>query len=881
MNQLPKKTIFISLFILFLITTLSTSLQAIIIIQSPCGSTDLPDGREGTTFGNYNVLLTLWDTDLEVEVAATSWSINNNVPFNNNTGGTWNINLVGTAGELRGSIGNSPLLTNPSIEISATYAGGAAPAVRTFFLNILPDELGEPDMIPCVQEFAFLFDKSGSMNGLTDAGPTKWARLLEVAQAQLGTLSSIDAIGLEDRKVIILFSGNDAESTQEGNFGSDLNIANDNGDPLDDAESVESNYTPGGATPLGGGILRALLDFFTPGSQPWIQKILVVFTDGIQNKNPMVADDGDELVLVAGRTPPGGIIPEFPAGDYPEELASHNLEMYAVGLGTMPGVHATLLDNLTSNNYEDADAGNLNNIFENFTEDALAPSGSPRILAVRRGQIPQQNQTIEEAFVVHDSILSLSLKIFAVTDEFIEPQVTLKKDGVTLQVDPYFQNDIMIMYHVKFPGSPTSPGGINSKGTWSLEFSDEKPIRYEVSAIVDEKNIKSRVDFNGVTDFYAGDDLPVRVRLRYKGAPIDTGVTVIARLLKPGEDLGDLIANTSADTSTFQPSEPQLTLGEVKFETLGQTQLIIDQISKVTSPDITLTNDGNGFYSGTFTGINVTGGSRVIVEMQGTNAQVGDYTGWKARTAVFDFARPDDIDLQEQLIDLGVNQEGERIYRLELTPVNRFNKKLGPAQESRIRVTPDNDLAEVGPLQDHLDGTYSTIITVPDGENFNASVYVIDFKNPVGDIKGGDQMGRVAFSLHLGGTLPFDSLDNLFNPSFMAEVDLTYRINQNFTAELVGGYYGFDPDHYILGGSLFGVYRFNLGGVWGTNLGLGPGVFKPKNEDLEWGAGLKGGISGILNNNWELGLQATYYTYALPDLDYRFGTGSLYLKYFF
>lgn len=629
-----------------------------------------------------------------------------------------------------------------------------------------------------------------------------------------------------------------------------------------------------GGTPLGGGIQMAVTDIFTGLGEPGQGKKRILFdlTDGMQNRSPRISG----RTLIDSGVPAGGIM----GGTFPMDFDAgllQQISVFSIGVGTaMPSTaHADL--NAFSQQYESTldPAGDLDDFFDAIIADAL-PETSPRLLDIRKGQETSSGDFQTETFAVNDSVYSFTLKLKNRSGTFEEPQVFVLKDGQPLDVPPVFSNETTIIYDYNFPAPPGSALPDTSRGNWSIRFRDSNPFDYKVTALVDEKNIHHSLDFSGASDFYAGDDLPVRVRIWDRRGGI-TGATVIATIERPGDELGDIAANTDVPSDSLVFNEEDILAGQAKMNFLAGQPEIWQRLQREPS-QITLQDDGNGYYTGSFAGNEVTGSYRVVIKITGTHPTLGDYEGWESNSAFLDFARPDDIDLNESIENLGVS-DGFQRYRVVITPTNQFGKKIGPAQESRISAAVDN--GSVFGWQDNLDGSYQFEVSVPEGTTPNLQIYVIDPDKPVFDEKlDGDKPfglslhGGLVFSLN--DTAPLDSL----NSGIYGEVDLSYRFGPKFGLQLVGGYYRFDDDFKILGVTLFGEYTARDAIAAGIDFkaAAGLGAFKPDNQSTTLGIGLKAGANWRITPDFEAMLDVGWY--GLPNPDYQLGYLGVGLRYF-
>ncbi|MCB9290909.1 MAG: VWA domain-containing protein [Lewinellaceae bacterium] len=815
--------------------------------------------------------------------SATNWT--DNIPSS--------IGLsVNSSGVLTGVVSNTAPEGEFTFTVSANIDGSPTPTSTPFRLNIIidptecvsciPANTGKwPGEQPCLHEVAFVLDNSGSMDDPeSPGGSSKWTVLGTALSGYLPILTSSANLDVDDRVGVILFSGLDAT----------LLPVISPGDPFPDLLDVTDpppSFPPGGGTPMGGGLQRALQNFFTglgvDGQGK--KRTIILLTDGMQNLNPMV-QLGRTIELEAGRFPAGGILgPGSGHGLLPINLNTpprNSIEIYSIGIGTdISSAGHALLNNLSTDYGSTLDmAFDMNNFLNSTIPDAVETS-TPRILDIRQGIAdPSVSGFQTEAFTVNDSVKSLVIQLANISQQFEDPQTFLFKDGNPVSAGPAFTNGKTILYDIDFPATDIGlPDPGSSRGEWEIRFLDHARFQYEVTAIVDETGIHHQIDFSGQDEFYAGDDLKVRVKLWDREGPI-TDASVVAVLQRPGDDLGDLAANTTVPGDSLSTGQPdQSSIGQAKLTYLGNQQEFWNLLQR-TSNQLTLQHTGDGIYTGTFSGNSVTGTYRVIASIEGVHPNLGPYEGRESTFAFFDFARPEDITLNETIIPLGADPDGGQSYLVTILPTNRFGRKIGPGQLGRI--TASSSLGSVSNWKDNLDGSYEFTIRAPQNAPTDLSIFVIDKETPVLRKKINESR-PFGISLHggflrpLNNTSPFDTLTN----GFYTEIDLAYRFNPSIALQLIGGNYNFENDFQIWGGSLFLEYTFRknvVASVFYPRIAAGIGGFKPDNQDTTFGLGLRGSLVYQVSPNIEAGLD--FGLYSLPEPGYLFGYTGIGLKFY-
>lgn len=778
-----------------------------------------------------------------------------------------------------------------TIDISYEDAIGNRLDPISFILPVVSS--GTPDISPCIYDFAVILDRSGSMNTSVNATQSRWQLVEDVVPNFINTL--ITAIRPSNDGIewsVISFGGNTAT----------VDISGTGLLPALPATTVSGN------TPMGGGIQQAIMSAFDDLEQPGHGKnrVIILLTDGHQNRNPMVqvADpDGDRSNGVLTReiddigTPPGILGTGSDFSTLPIDLNTSPLDeiqIYSIGIGAAAGTAVAGELSLLSdeNGYQGAETADeiLEDFFDTTIPDAMEDT-SPRIVDLRRGNATK-GQASTESFQINDKVESITLKVTA-SSGLARANTHLLKDGNPVDMPPIVASDNMILYDINFPN--TLPGLSSSQAIWSIQFTPHDNVAYRSVAIVDEEHIDYKLDFQGQSYFYAGDDLPVRLAFTYLGQPLNDDVQVKATLLRPGEDLGNLIANTEVPADLIQLREPNMAVGLAKYDyLLSDPDFKTRLISQTRTIDLIPNEDG--FFEGSFPDNNQSGNYRVIVEINGTHPDVGIFEGWDAKTAFFDFAKPSDIQLNAQIVRVSNPENSKQSqYQLTISPTNAFEKKLGPGQLHRIlvdfnpkkKISTTTGTLEVSPVDitgitDNLDGSYTYTFILVHHDNPTIDIYIIDKEEVVESKKLHKWIKNFGISLHGGmpGAIndnpPLDSIKG----NYYAAIDLTYRFSPFLAIKAMGGRYQFDNDFDITGGSLMLEYtKRNVFSNRGhLQLTAGPGLFKPSNDDLSFGLNARLGILWDIAPNLEVGLEGG--AIILPTPDYKIGFAGVQIRYF-
>ncbi|MGD2035487.1 MAG: S8 family serine peptidase, partial [Bacteroidales bacterium] len=348
-------------------------------------------------------------------------------------------------------------------------------------------------------------------------------------------------------------------------------------------------------TAMGGG-LQSAINTLTDATKP---RNIILFTDGMQNVNPMVIKIDDsppgefhlEIDNEPGRTP-SNISPTTPPTVLDDVL---DIKINTIGVGTSPSyidILADIADETSGlTKITTAPDNDLRRFYVEELIDVLRDY-SPQLLGYRYGSLSGGSAT--ETFAVSNGAKKLILKCS--WKRGTKLSLTVSKDGVTVPAGnasvngPYYQ-----IFVFDFKEDTTFTSG----GEWNMMIKGEEGASYEVAAIVDEPELNYLFTI-GEQKQTVGDPLIMDVRLSYDGRPI-TDAKVRARILSPQIGLGTLISiSETPDTvpDNFH-AEDNSTPGQIKLQKL----LSVNSFHQKLIPGETvldLTNNGDGSYSITF-----------------------------------------------------------------------------------------------------------------------------------------------------------------------------------------------------------------------------------------------------------------------------------------
>ena len=645
-------------FMLAMLCITYTCLATITITSSPT----LPSGSAGQSY-SYNAF-----TVTSSAPGAITWTVSTNI----NPASNLEVKIVG----------GLPVVDNMN---------PALPVAGTYFFSLTAEntanEFASQDFTVVISQptdIIFVLDVSGSM--AANANPT----------CTMGCQTKIDAL----KQAVSLFFD---QGVAMGSFGTNDNVSVvyfetsvDNTDANLVAWNPASNITTlkgkvnakalGNTTNMNAGLASAISKLTTPSRK----EIVILFTDGIQNVSPLV-------------TSTGGANPTVHIGANDFSSATPGTKIYAIGLNAPSGaVYSMLGDIAHATNgtaYYNTDPGFT--LDESFINSfiAILKGSSPQLIDYRSDSSSNMNERVSvQNFTVNKSAAKILLEYKSVNSNNYYASIRVLKDSVDVtQYGTITSGNGYRLFSMDLP--KRNPSGdttvIRAEGKWSLIIGSNAGA-YKASALVDDHLLKYTCSV-GDSVYTVGDPLQLKINLAYKGQPLKDAAQVTALVLKPGDDWGDLLAKASVQSKDTTTSGDITSPGEKKGLALLSDSALFSKLLP-SKQVVTLTNNNNGTYTGSFAGTELSGPYRVVFLIKGSRADIGTYQRMETLSVMFNFGKIDEANSE-----LSKTWTGDTLS-LMFKPIDKYGKLLGPAYDSRIKVTP-----EPGRVIDNLDGSYTYI----------------------------------------------------------------------------------------------------------------------------------------------------------------------------
>ena len=421
---------------------------------------------------------------------------------------------------------------------------------------------------------------------------------------------------------------------------------------------------------------------------------------------------------------------------------------------------------------------------------------------------------------------------------------------------------------------------LGSEGTWTMEVSPPPASRIppgthlKVFGTADDHAVSFKAG-TAEERLVAGESFTPQLELLEDGAPV-TNAEVTAIVTQPGADLGDLLARTPTPQLQVSHTESGSCADRKLSQLLQDNAEALDDVYDFNSRTIRLKHRGGGKYSAAFTGAEVTGTYNLRYEISYTSSRLGEVNRMVEQSRYVHFPVP------KLNLTLAQNPSRETTFAAG-TPqallsrpsyrVNGQQRFIGPGFATAFGS--DNPSVTVR-ASDNCDGSYSLTVSGDPNESF--ALYLLDrqvYSGKVRDFAPGDRRSATYVALRGGRTFPQGDFDDRFDSGIYGELGVGTRFGSLLGLELLAGYYGFDPEYSILGGT--GYLNLYLGGGSATHLvlGGGGGYYLPEDQDGRLGASFRATLEreiGLLT----LGVEGGYFRLTEPELD--FATLGLSLK---
>jgi len=559
-------------------------------------------------------------------------------------------------------------------------------------------------------DIVFVLDRSGSMNSTTPSNPgiRRWDALRVAVSEFTNIIEHTAPTG--SNFGLTLFA---SDVVPNLSFPSSLVSVGDTLHTDVEAELNNPGQSPSGATAMGKGVKNAIIKMSDDTLRP---RVLVVVTDGEQNMPPLVNNEGCGFS--------DGSLPIRP--DCPDTLpTAGTIKIITVGItGNPSSSHATTLMKLARNNrghfIHTTDGGNFSgdvsvSTVEDAFSHAIVPAlagNSPQVVTSYKGTL--SDIVLLPAFDLNKNVSQLLIKL-SFSRKFKRSEllsmiadVRIMKDGT--DITNYFQPVLpsnftkSVMLKAKFAYRPSDNSNtISSEGSYTVQLTTPHnrvaELGYEVVPYADDHLLDMEWQVSPDTPRVNQEFKPT-VNLSWRGNPV-TNASVEAWILKPGDDIGDLLAKHQ---QTIDPSNaPDAgSPGYQKYIYLIKNNP--DFLARL-QPDeqkLSLVHQGNGQYSADYNPGDVSGIYQILYRVSAEHADFGKIQRQAVQSVYTRFGK---IDLAGSAVTSIV--KGNTVT-INFHPVTKYGRFIGPAQGSAFSV--DGIGTRLSRITDHQDGSYTLVL---------------------------------------------------------------------------------------------------------------------------------------------------------------------------
>ncbi len=560
------------------------------------------------------------------------------------------------------------------------------------------------------------------------------------------------------------------------------------------------NRPTGGFTAMGGAAQVALTGLSSGASHPAI----LLFTNGIQNVNPMAVDvcGHHEIVKDAGAW--GGTSSVAPQPGV--AIGDYDVPIHIIGIGEAAATsYHTLLDaiRLETGGLLHLTTSPDTDLVRFYLEQLVAALnlGTLEMVGYRHGTTstdPAAGQTFEvdgsvtrAAFVVHwrkgPGVVPPQIRIFGPGNVALTP--TRWVPAAASPGDHYRTAVFDFPYVVN--GQRVDPAG-NWRILVSPPAGTPAALSYQAALLVDETEV--HYDFAlPERVLWTGDPIPVSARVTVSGLPVPLQ-SARAEVTYPRTALGTFIATDGTlqrgPSRTAPPNEPPTDL----LSTPTQAKLIRLLESPLLRPllqplerTLDLSAQGGGTYGASLDATELPGLYRFEISVAGSTPR-GEPIARTQTLSTIVRVKPDPGATETVAEWTAQRQDGSGSVRVTVIPFDAFGNFLGPGHGDSFEATATGASFE-GPVGDPLDGSYELHFEVPDrSRDPELAIAVLGFevyRGPLSEILTPAE--RFGLSLHAGLAYPHDELDRFLDQDLAFALDFEVVLGHRLSLEAVLG----------------------------------------------------------------------------------------------
>ena len=530
---------------------------------------------------------------------------------------------------------------------------GCSPESKTFQIPVIRDSA----------KIVLTLDISGSMNSNVVGSSQK--RIDALKTAVNAFIPKLEEFQKEGDSLGLTYFSSMVYQPSSSNFNKEFIKITNNDEP------VAANYasykvfndlsarSPMQMTAMGSGLIDAknkLLKYNTHGSNT--KKMVFLFTDGLQNYGPLVNTDGNSLnngtdslnnkSLTTRDSVKYFTIATWEAGMAPEILNTIATKSGGQAIHVIGGT-PTLNDWFNTNLYN------------------LLNEGSPQIVFVKKCENLLARASFD--FNINENIDKMLVELFSANDDSIV--LNLRKGKQVIRPNKIINGNGYKIFTYHFPKS-SPKGKITSGGDWFIDLSGRSSKPYTITAFVDDHLLKYNCTLNKPI-YTVGDTLQISARLSYAGKPVNESCKVKAIILKPGNDVGHMLA--TYPTPKWKSNLDIKSAANLKFQTLMENDSSFIKSLQSKEHIVELENLGDGVFRGQFTNTELTGIYNIVFVINSELKGIGKIERTTTLSTVFKFGN---VEPQDPKIDIIPKSGGRKNLVINIMPKNKYGYLMGP-----------------------------------------------------------------------------------------------------------------------------------------------------------------------------------------------------------
>lgn len=545
-------------------------------------------------------------------------------------------------------------------------------------------------------DVALVMDKSGSMGDPACSGcEDKIVVLQDAAELFIQTWQ---ALSDADDRIAAVF------------FDSAIDRYEDAGNPLvtlagsgDDVIAYIRAQADGGATAMGGGAQTAI-NLLTDTSRP---RSLIVFTDGMQNRDPMIElQSGVYEIRNTGRTG-SGVSPTTPPTKLDDAL---DITVNTIGVGVTTAFEAELsaisggtdgLHKSTTN--ADAD---LRRFYIEQLVDTLRDA-SPQLIDYRYVGATGSGGT----YLINEGTGKVVFSISWDRRDALRLPIAVFHNGkdVTKLARERRSGDFFeVISFTPTAGEPDSGADLSRSlaGEWTLRVRGPEPVPFEVAALAD--NSRLDYEFEAMPRIVrAGEAVVLAGEVGLNGLPYGDGMSVRIEIGVPQWGLGNLLTQAPAP-SGLAPKDDE-TMAEAKLRHLMRNDASFRERLTRRRMSMTLPRTSAGRFSAPFSDTSIAGVYKVSFLLAGSGPRTGEVERREERFFVVAAGPFEEGTSPIRTVSVDT-AGGVTTITIRIRPQDIHGNFLGADQVSEVSVTASG-ATDPPQVSDVGDGWYELVVT--------------------------------------------------------------------------------------------------------------------------------------------------------------------------